>query len=161
MFKRAASVHHDDEPTPKRVRNHEGESLHHVVYIFSYADNTGTRATSPLADHGAWCILQQYLTTDMTYPQMEAAFSSYLGDRYNADDWKDARDALFSGDGNDNLALANLLALKARHVPQGASGSSNIVTPQKDSPAFTSAPRAVGRLKSAPVRRVRNTFILS
>ncbi|KAG2751884.1 hypothetical protein P692DRAFT_20726348 [Suillus brevipes Sb2] len=138
MSKRAASVHHD-EPTPKRVRNHEGES-----------------APSPLADQGAWCILEQYLTTDMTYPQMEAAFSSYLGDWYNVDDWGDARGALFSGDGDDGLALSNLLALKARHVPQCASGSLNTMTPQKDSPSFTSAPRSASRLKSAPVRRVRN-----
>jgi hypothetical protein len=129
--------------------------------IFSYADNTGTRVPSPLADHSAWRILQQYLTTSMTYPQMEAAFSLYLGDQHNTDDWKDARDALFSGDGDNNLALANLLALKARHVHQGASGSSNIVTSQKGSSTFTSAPKAAGRFKSARVRRVRHIFILS
>ncbi|KAG1844870.1 hypothetical protein C8R48DRAFT_780091 [Suillus tomentosus] len=141
MSKRTASESHD-EPTPKRVRNHEG-----------------TRVPSPLADHSAWRILQQYLTTSMTYPQMEAAFSLYLGDQHNTDDWKDARDALFSGDGDNNLALANLLALKARHVHQGASGSSNIVTSQKGSSTFTSAPKAAGRFKSARVRRPKNPFI--
>lgn len=36
-------------------------------------------APSPLTDSGTWDILEQYLTTDMTYPQMEEAFSAYLG----------------------------------------------------------------------------------
>jgi hypothetical protein len=46
---------------------------------------------SPLEDEGAWRILFQYLTTEMTYPQMEEEFISYLGNRYCANDWKDAR----------------------------------------------------------------------
>ncbi|KAG2739763.1 hypothetical protein P692DRAFT_20881415 [Suillus brevipes Sb2] len=142
MSKRAASESHDDEPTSKCIRNHEG-----------------TRAPSPLADHGAWCILEQYLTTDMTYPQMEAAFASYLGNRYDADDWKEARDALFSGDDDNCLALANLLALKARHIPQGASSTSTVVTLRKDSAISTAAPKAAVRLKSARVRRPKNPFI--
>lgn len=121
---------------------------------------TGTRAPSPLADHGTWRILEQYLTTEMTYPQMEAAFASYLGNRYNADDWKEARDVLFSGDDDNCLALANLLALKARHVPQGASSTSTVVTLRKDSAISVSAPKAAVRPKSARVRRVRNIFIL-
>ncbi|KAG1820994.1 uncharacterized protein BJ212DRAFT_1478095 [Suillus subaureus] len=78
---------------------------------------------SPLADQGAWCILEQFLTTNMTYPQMEETFSSYLGDQYVADDWKDARNALFSGNGDDSIALTNLYALKARHMPLPSSSS--------------------------------------
>jgi hypothetical protein len=69
---------------------------------------------------------------------MEEAFSSYLGDRYIADDWKDARDALFSGDGDDSIALANLHALKARHIPLPSSSS-----------------RMNGHLSSTPVQRTR------
>ncbi|KAG2737355.1 hypothetical protein P692DRAFT_20883658 [Suillus brevipes Sb2] len=101
MSKRAAS---DDECSSKCVQ---------------CASDTGNcrTAPSPLADQGTWSILEQFLTTDMTYPQMEESFSSYLGDRYVADDWKDARDVLFSGDGNDSISLANLCALKARHMP--------------------------------------------
>jgi hypothetical protein len=95
-------------------------------------------APSPLADQGAWSILEQFLTTDMTYPQMEESFSSYLGDRYVADGWKDARDALFSGDGDDSIALANLCALKARHMPLPSSSS-----------------RMNGQPSSTPVQRSR------
>ncbi|KAG1845074.1 hypothetical protein C8R48DRAFT_780081 [Suillus tomentosus] len=133
-----ASSDGDDEPTPKRVR---GES------------------TSPLEDEGAWRILFQYLTTEMTYPQMEEEFISYLGDRYCANDWKDARDALFSADDlNDNATpLANLQALYAKHVPQ-ASSQSNMASPLEDS-GVVSASRTLGRSpdtrKSHPSRRSR------
>ncbi|KAG1795958.1 uncharacterized protein HD556DRAFT_1307185 [Suillus plorans] len=139
MSKCTASESHGDEPIPKHVRNHEG-----------------MRAPSPLADHGTWRILEQYLTTDMTYPQMEVAITLHLGDRYNADDWKDACDVLFSSDGNDNLTLANLLALKARHVPQCASGPSTIVTQCKNFATSMSAPKAASRLKNA---HPKNPFI--
>ncbi|KAG1896425.1 uncharacterized protein F5891DRAFT_983434 [Suillus fuscotomentosus] len=71
----------------------------------------------------------------MTYPQMEEALLSHLGPQYSADDWKDARDALFSGDGNDSIALANLLALKARYMPQASDGPSKMMHPAKASPA--------------------------
>lgn len=80
-------------------------------------------APSPLTDSGTWDILEQYLTTDMTYPQIEEAFSVYLGNRYIANDWKDARDALFSGDGCDSIALTNLCALRARHILLPSSSS--------------------------------------
>ncbi|KAG0698733.1 hypothetical protein DFH29DRAFT_1002583 [Suillus ampliporus] len=94
-------------------------------------------APLPLADEGAWRILEQFLTTDVTYPQMEEAFSVYLGGRYIADDWKDARDALFSGDGDDSIALANLYTLKARHMPL---------------PSHLS--RVDGRLSSTPIQHL-------
>ncbi|KAG1879005.1 uncharacterized protein F5891DRAFT_1204399 [Suillus fuscotomentosus] len=61
----------------------------------------------------------------MTYSQMEEALLSYLGDRYSADDWKEAQDALFSGDSNDSIALGNLCAVKAKHLPQASSSSSH------------------------------------
>ncbi|KAG2059962.1 hypothetical protein BDR06DRAFT_967504 [Suillus hirtellus] len=122
MSTRTASESHDDEPALKRIRNQKG-----------------ARPPSLLADHGTWRILEQYLTTtDMTYPQMEAAFASYLGDQYNVDDWQEVRDALFSSNGDDSLALANLVALKARHVSQGASGPS----------APTSATKAAAHLST-------------
>jgi hypothetical protein len=89
---------------------------------------------SPLEDESAWRILFQYLTTEMTYPQMEEEFISYLGDRYCANDWKDARDTLFSADDlNDNATpLANLQALYVKHVPQ-ASSLLNMASPPEDS----------------------------
>ncbi|KAG1759388.1 hypothetical protein EDD22DRAFT_849256 [Suillus occidentalis] len=105
-----------------------------------------SESKSPLEDEGAWRILFQYLTTEMTYPQMEEEFISYLGDRYCADDWKDARDALFSADdlNDDATPLMNLQALYAKHVPQ-ASSLSNAGGQQEDSPVV-SASRARGRL---------------
>ncbi|KAG1875896.1 hypothetical protein C8R48DRAFT_768751 [Suillus tomentosus] len=99
MSKHAACS--DDEHAPKHVQTD---------------DANYPAAPSPLTDSGAWDILEQYLTTDMTYPQMEEAFSAYLGNQYIANDWKDARDALFSGDGCDSIALTNLRALRARHI---------------------------------------------
>jgi hypothetical protein len=77
---------------------------------------------------------------------MEEAFSSYLGDRYCSEDWKDARDALFSGDGDDSIALANLLALRATHVLQ-SSGPSEISGSQEKLPTVTLALKMYARAK--------------
>jgi hypothetical protein len=63
----------------------------------------------------------------MTYAQMEEALSSYLGNQYSADDWKESRDALFSGDGDDDLALRNLRAVKAKHIPSASASSDSSV----------------------------------
>ncbi|KAG1728744.1 uncharacterized protein EDB91DRAFT_1085985 [Suillus paluster] len=71
-------------------------------------DEGSQSQTSALADEGAWRILEEFLTTDMTYSQMEEAFLSYLGNQYSEDDWKESRDALFSGDSDDNVILENL-----------------------------------------------------
>jgi hypothetical protein len=103
---------------------------------------------SPLEDEGAWRILFQYLTTEMTYPQMEEEFISYLGDRYCADDWKDARDALFSADdlNDDATPLMNLQALYAKHVTQGSSLSNMARGSQPENSSIVSASRARGRL---------------
>ncbi|KAG0698977.1 hypothetical protein DFH29DRAFT_877626 [Suillus ampliporus] len=72
---------------------------------------------SPGWMRGAWRILEEFLTTDMMYSQMEEAFLSYLSNQYSEDNWKESRDALFSGDGDDNVALENLRIVKARHIP--------------------------------------------
>ncbi|KAG2365319.1 hypothetical protein BDR07DRAFT_1481446 [Suillus spraguei] len=69
MSKHAAS--NDNAPTPKRIKINDGNQ------------------TAPLADKHAWAILEQFLTTDMTYTQMEEALSSYLGNQYSVDDWKE------------------------------------------------------------------------
>ncbi|KAG2115475.1 hypothetical protein DEU56DRAFT_761668 [Suillus clintonianus] len=90
MSKHAASI--DDAPTAKRIRIDDGNQ------------------TEPLADKCARAILEQFLTTDMSYAQMEEALSSYLANRYSPDDWKESRDALFYGDSDDDLALTNLRA---------------------------------------------------
>lgn len=69
---------------------------------------------------------------------MEEKLESYLGSRYHEIDWRDAKSVLFSGDGDDTLALENLRALKAKYTaaspcfsgPSGSSisGSSSIPT---------------------------------
>lgn len=64
---------------------------------------------------------------------------SYLGDRYSAEDWKDALAALFSGDGDDGIALENLRALKAIYIPQASAVSANTTNAAKDLPVVTSA----------------------
>jgi hypothetical protein len=128
----------------------------HVVSSESPETNTGTTSSSPLADGGAWRILEQLLSTDMTYPDtMEEALLLYLGDRYFPDDWKNARDALFSGDGDNSIALANLLALRANHVLQTvqSSGSSEISGPQKKLPTVTPALKMHERISNTRARR--------
>ncbi|KAG1897337.1 uncharacterized protein F5891DRAFT_982725 [Suillus fuscotomentosus] len=49
-----------------------------AVHTNTIAHTNYPAAPSPLTDSGAWDILEQYLTTDMMYPQMEEAFSAYL-----------------------------------------------------------------------------------
>lgn len=113
-------------------------------------------APSPREDVNAWRILERFLTTDITYPQTEDAFLSYLGDRYTPDDWKDARAALFSGDGDDALALSNLRALMAANIPQGLSVATSVA---KDSSVATPASRQGGRSRSRSNFKVRKSVI--
>ncbi|KAG1865675.1 hypothetical protein C8R48DRAFT_772675 [Suillus tomentosus] len=117
----------------KRTSLNDGEHTRKRTRI-----DDGDCQPAPLADAGAWEILEKYLATDMTYPQLEEAFSAYLGDRYIFDDWKDARDALFSGDGDNSIALANLRALKTSHIPLPSS-----------------PPRTDGPLSSTPIEQWR------
>lgn len=86
---------------------------------------TGIRdvAPSPLADRGAWRILAQFLESEMNYGEMEEKLCSYLGDRYLADDWKDAKATLFSGDDDIGACLKNLEILRKRYIPRPVSKS--------------------------------------
>ncbi|KAG1738459.1 hypothetical protein EDD22DRAFT_852065 [Suillus occidentalis] len=76
-----------------------------------------TALSSALQDPHAWKLLKQYLLTDMTYPEMDDALVSYLGDQYSASDWEEARQALFSGDGDIDFCLKNLDTVMAKHIP--------------------------------------------
>jgi hypothetical protein len=69
-----------------------------------------------LNDPAAWDILEWYLMTDQTYGQMEDDFHMYLSNHHCLADWNDLRLVLFSGDGDDQLSLSNLLALKHKHI---------------------------------------------
>jgi hypothetical protein len=52
----------------------------------------------------------------MTFPQLEAKLVSHLGSRYHEEDWAEATRTLFSADEDNVQALANLRAIKARHI---------------------------------------------
>ncbi|KAG2107664.1 uncharacterized protein F5147DRAFT_774111 [Suillus discolor] len=127
MSKRAAS--NDDAPTPKCIKINDRNQ------------------TAPLADKHAWAILEQFLTTDMTYTQMEEALSLYLGNRYSVDDWKESQDALFFGDSDDNLALRNLHAVKAKHI-HSVSASSDSSMADRLSSACVQSSHKPAKLKN-------------
>jgi hypothetical protein len=76
-------------------------------------------SSCPLQDEAAWGILEEYLTSEMNFPQMEAKLVSHLGSRYHEEDWTEATRTLFSADENNVQALANLRAVKARHILPG------------------------------------------
>ncbi|KAG1791228.1 uncharacterized protein HD556DRAFT_1445494 [Suillus plorans] len=101
-----------DEPPSKRIRN----------------DSNGTcHAPSPLEDAGTWSFLERYLKSELSYGQAEEGLISYLGDRYHEDDWREAKLAVFSGDGDDYEAMNNLMALKRRYIPEPSVSSSTLV----------------------------------
>ncbi|KAG2129750.1 hypothetical protein DEU56DRAFT_915012 [Suillus clintonianus] len=144
MSKRARSDD-DDEPGSKQLRVEEGN-----------------QTLPALCDRHAWGILRQFLTTNMTMPEMDDALASYLGDRYFADDWVEPRRALVSGEGDDGESLANLDRLMAKHVTPTAPSP-----PPKDSSASVSTSRAAGRLSSSrrgrshgPPKSTRNPYII-
>ncbi|KAG1717905.1 hypothetical protein EDB19DRAFT_1921686 [Suillus lakei] len=103
--KRAAPSSDALEPASKRMRDRNYEGNSHP-------------APSPLADRGAWRILAQFLETEMSYGEMEEKLSSYLGDRYLADDWKDAKATLFSGEDDLGACLSNLEILRKKYIPR-------------------------------------------
>jgi hypothetical protein len=73
--------------------------------------------SSPLADRGAWRILAQFLKTEMSYGEMEEKLSLYLGNQYSADDWKDTKTTLFSGENDIGMCLRNLEILRKKYIP--------------------------------------------
>lgn len=73
-------------------------------------------SSNPLQDEAAWSILEEYLTSEMNFPQLEAKLVSHLGSRYHEEDWVEATCALFSADEDNVQALANFRAVKARHI---------------------------------------------
>ncbi|KAG2136428.1 hypothetical protein DEU56DRAFT_756334 [Suillus clintonianus] len=127
MSKRAAS--YNDQPNAKRARLE------------------GASPSSALSDPGAWLILEQFLTTPITYGDTEIAFAAHLGERLCLEDWKEARLALFSGDGDDALSLSNLLEVKRKYIPDL---SSSTIASSSTSAAAPTRPRS---------RRPKNAFV--
>lgn len=93
--------------------------------------------SSALNDPGTWQIFERFLTTDLAYSQMEESLTAYLGDRYWPDDWQEAKLAIFSGD--DALALANLLLLRSKYIPETSSSTNN--------PLPRTAPKVLTRVR--------------
>lgn len=120
------------------------------VSLFDQGYVTGNQTSPALCDKYAWGVLRQFLTTDMTMPEMDDALTSYLGDRYFADDWVEPRRVLFSGEGDDAESLANLDRLMAMHVPPDPpSPTSN------DTSVSMSTSRTDGCLSSSRRKRSR------
>jgi hypothetical protein len=70
-----------------------------------------------LTDPYAWDILEYfYLTSSTTsYEDTRGKIKDYLGDRFSADEWREATDAWFSGDEDDTVSLANFKIIRAKH----------------------------------------------
>jgi hypothetical protein len=79
-------------------------------------DGQTSASSDPLQDEAAWDILEEYLTSDTSFPQTETKLISHLGSRYREEDWTEAKRALFSADEDNTEALKNLRAIKVRHI---------------------------------------------
>ncbi|KAG2124760.1 hypothetical protein BD769DRAFT_1669255 [Suillus cothurnatus] len=100
---------HDDQD------DMEGDTEDELFLISDHDDNDLTLPT-PLQDEAAWNIFEEYLTTHMTFPQIEAKLMLHLGNWYVEPDWAEARNALFSANEDTVSALENLHAIKAQHM---------------------------------------------
>lgn len=123
MSKRTRSAGSDEPPQKRhcRIDDFQGKSWSDVLLIVIYEHYTGNQA---LYDNGAWDILEQFLTTSMSLPEMDDALVAYLGDRYSTDDWVEPRRILFSGDENDAKSLENLRVLREMYIPNPPEKSS-------------------------------------
>jgi hypothetical protein len=55
---------------------------------------------SPFSNHGAWDILHQFTSSDMTLPQAEEKLLAHLGNHYKDADWRPALKAIMDAEGN-------------------------------------------------------------
>ncbi|KAG1818905.1 hypothetical protein EV424DRAFT_1347487 [Suillus variegatus] len=98
--KHAALLIDSDKPPSKCIRN----------------DSDGTCVPSALEDAEMWSFLERYLKSELSYGQAEEGLTSYLGDQYCEDDWREAKLTVFSGDDDDHEAINNLMALKRSYI---------------------------------------------
>lgn len=95
-------------------------------YVISISSSLLLICLSVMKDPGAWFIFEWFLTTDLTYSQMEESLTTYLGNDYWPDDWREAKITVFlSSNGDDELALADLLALRCKYIPDTASSTND------------------------------------
>ncbi|KAG2750983.1 hypothetical protein P692DRAFT_20817624 [Suillus brevipes Sb2] len=112
MTKRVASILYE-EPSAKRAK----------------------KLPAPLTDPRVWDIWESFLTLKVaSYGDIVTKVKNYLGDDFIADDWSEATTALFSGDDDDELSLANFRVVRVKYLTdgQGTSPPSEIVTEQGD-----------------------------
>ncbi|KAG1874139.1 hypothetical protein C8R48DRAFT_669745 [Suillus tomentosus] len=101
------------------------------------SDDNAVHPSSSLKDVGAWEILREHLMTDMSFEEMLEKLRAYLGVRYREEDWKEAVDSLFTGDGDIDIALDNLASIKARYLP--LEGTSTNLSSSRPSNSFIDA----------------------
>ncbi|KAG2094044.1 uncharacterized protein F5147DRAFT_657285 [Suillus discolor] len=99
------------------------DSVFHRLFVVSdnnivddESDDNAVHPSSSLKDVGAWDIFREHLMTDMSFEEMLEKLHAYLGVRYREEDWKEAVDSLFTGDGNIGIALDNLASIKAHYL---------------------------------------------
>ena len=63
-------------------------------------DISAESVASPFSDHGAWDILRQFASSDMTLPQAEEKLLVHLGDRYKDADWHPVLKAIMDAEGD-------------------------------------------------------------
>ncbi|KAG2108738.1 uncharacterized protein F5147DRAFT_652726 [Suillus discolor] len=68
-----SSDEHDD-------MHDDQDDMEDESFLISDHDDDDLVLPTPLQDEAAWNIFEEYLTTDMTFPQMEAKLTSHLGD---------------------------------------------------------------------------------
>ncbi|KAG1843215.1 hypothetical protein C8R48DRAFT_678776 [Suillus tomentosus] len=110
-------------------QENDGDNTEDEPFLASDHGSDDLALPTPLQDETAWNIMEEYLTTDMSFPQMEAKFMSHLGTQYVEADWAEARNALFSADEDTASALINLRAVKTRHMSSLRPSSSSQLQP--------------------------------
>jgi hypothetical protein len=68
---------------------------------------------SPFSDHGAWDILRQFASLDMTLPQAEEKLLVHLGGHYKDADWHSVLKAIMDAEGNITKAQEAVQAFSA------------------------------------------------
>ena len=61
-------------------------------------------------------MFEEFLTSDMGYGQLADKMKTHLSSRYRWEDWKEIKKVLFSGDGDNGLALQNVRAIRPQYV---------------------------------------------
>lgn len=79
-------------------------------------NNWASASSDPLKDVAAWCILKEFLDTDMSFGEMQARLVVHLGLQYREEDWAEAKNLLFSGETDNNLSWSNVCKVIEHHM---------------------------------------------